>query len=499
MNGAEPSRSDQRPAETLFRTGTLSPEASPPTPPAADSGPAETLFRRSWPQRLSAFACTTVIACALVSHYWIDVTYGDAQKVVRINFAAPPSGTDAGSAAVEAASATADERMEAISWAGAEDGRPLLQTETPADAPVNFLIVGTDSALGVDADDPVLHGRYVDPKGRSRADAIMLVRLDPASGSGWVLSIPRDLWVEIPRGQENRINSALWIGGAPLLVETVTETFQIEVNHYVQVDFAGFQSLVDALGGVPVWFPRPARDEGARLDIPTAGCHVLNGRQALQYVRGRHYTELVRGEWRVTGGSDLHRIERQQDFVVLILNRAVKRGVRNPGIMAELLESVIDMVALDQDLTVAELLELGSAFKDFDPSELHRQRLEVYTVRWPDGGYKGEAAHVSENQAVLDVFRGRADEALPDPSGLSASHSPPQGVAYPRHGSGAAGGGSGSAASAHRGVALLAANSVSQGAAPLIESARPAHATAAGVAAANASQAGRPLEGELCE
>ena len=377
-------------------------------------GTAEAPVRRSWPQRITALVCVTVIACALFSYYWIDAAHSGIQQITRINFALQQrsgSFAQAGVAqtAVRNASTQVEEPANPTSWAEPQDSEPLLQTETPADAPVNFLIVGTDSALGVAADDPVLRGRYVDPNGRSRADVIMLVRLDPASGSGWVLSIPRDLWVDIPRGQENRINSALWIGGAPLLVETITQNFQIEVNHYVKVDFAGFQSLVDALGGVPVWFSHPAMDKKSKLDISTTGCHVLDGRQALQYVRSRSYTELIGGEWRVTGGNDLHRIERQQDFVVLALNRAVKRGIRNPNIMAHLLESVVSMVTLDQDLAMEELLDLGMSFKDFDPSDLHRQRLDVYPLRWSDGSYKGEAAYVRENQAILNVFRGQAD------------------------------------------------------------------------------------------
>ena len=393
-------------------------------PEGGDRG-AGVLLRRTWPQRAAVTACLIVITAALILAYWIDVAHSGARKVQRIDFAVAATADPAVGYADHTREAEADDT-------GADDPAPpevspgsvdgtggdgsdgqILQTDTPEDAPVNFLIVGTDSALGLDPDDPVLHGRHVDPTGRSRADAIMLLRLDPASGSAWALSIPRDLWVEIPRGQENRITSALWIGGGPLLVETITSTFGVEINHYTQVDFAGFQALVDALGGVPVWFPHPARDPGSRLNIPSAGCHVLDGRQALQYVRGRRYTEQIRGRWQLTGGSDLSRIERQQDFLVLALDRAIERGARNPRVMTSLFESITEMVALDQDLTLSELISLGETFIDFNPDDLHRQRLDVYTVRWPDGGYKGEAAYVRRNQAILDVFRGLESEVRP--------------------------------------------------------------------------------------
>ena len=374
-------------------------------------------------------ACSIVIVSALVLSYWIDVAHSSAKRVHRINFAVAASnrsGTDAsGSEAgaptdpqtpIDGVGAVKPESPFTVVVANVdEQDMQLLQTDTHASAPVNFLIVGTDSALGLDPDDPALHGRYVAPNGRSRADVIMLVRLDPVSGRAWVLSIPRDLRVKIPRGQENRINAALWIGGAALLVETITTNFGVKLNHYIQLDFAGFQSLVDALAGVPVWFPNPTRDPKSNLDIPTQGCYVLDGRQALQYVRGRRYSEKIGGHWRITGGSDLSRIERQQDFLVLALDRAISQGARDPRIMTKLFKSMIEMVTLDQDLTLTELIFLGEAFKDFDPDNLHRQRLDVYTVRGPNGEYNGEAAYVRKNQAILDVFLGRAETVRTSP------------------------------------------------------------------------------------
>ena len=292
-------------------------------------------------------------------------------------------------------------------------GRELLRTETEPSEPVNFLIVGTDSALGLDPDDPVLRGRVVEESGRSLADAIMLVRLDPVAGSAWVLSIPRDLWAEIPNAQDNRITSALYIGGAELLVATVTSMFDVEINHYVELDLLGFKEVVDVLGGIPVWFENPARDPRSGLNITEAGCRVLDGEQALQYVRSRRFTEQIDGRWRITGGDDFSRIERQQDFLVLALDRAVSRGARNPSTMVELLRAAATSMTLDQALTLAELIDLGTAFADFNPENLQRDRLQVYTVWWPDGTYKGEAAYQSANEPLLDVFRGAADSLRP--------------------------------------------------------------------------------------
>ena len=345
------------------------------------------VLRRTWPQRLMVIASAAVIVFAIGSARSVEHVQEVWQEVNRVVI------VDTGQ------------------YGGAAG--PLLRPDTEPGAPVNFLIVGTDSALGLDPDDPVLHQRVVDPTGRSLADAIMLVRLDPAAESAWVMSIPRDLWAEIPRAQDNRISSALYIGGAERLVETVVSMFNIEINHYISLDLAGFKEVVDTLGGVPVWFPNPVRDPGSGLNIATAGCHVLNGEQALQYVRSRRYTEQIDGRWQITGGNDFSRIERQQGFLVLALDRAVNRGARNPSTMLSLLESAIDSMTLDQDLTLAELRNLGSAFADFKPDNLNRLRLEVYQVRWPDDTYKGEMAYKRANEPVLDVFRGLADSVRP--------------------------------------------------------------------------------------
>ncbi len=343
------------------------------------------VLRRTWPQRLVAVGCLAVIVAAVALADFaehVEEVWRDIDRVVIIN-------------------------------EGQYGQDPLLRTDTEPGEPVNFLIVGTDSALGLDPDDPVMRGRVVDPTGRSLADTIMLVRLDPVSGSAWVLSIPRDLWAVVPGAQDNRITSALYIGGADLLVATVTSMFDVEINHYVEVNLAGFREVVDTLGGVPVWFNNPVRDDRLSFSITEPGCHVLNGEQALHYVRSRRYTELIDGRWRITGGDDFTRIERQQDFLVLALDRAINRGARNPSTMVELLDSASASLTLDQDLTLAELIALGEAFADFNPENLQRERLEVYTVWWPDGSYKGEAAYRGANAPLLEIFRGAADSVRP--------------------------------------------------------------------------------------
>ena len=292
----------------------------------------------------------------------------------------------------------------------------LLITETAPGAPVNFVVIGNDSALGLDPDDPIHIGRVYDDRGTHNADSISLVRIDPVARQVWVLSIPRDLVVDIPGSREWKINAASLIGGPELLVETITETFGVQLNHYVQLDFLAFQAVVDQLNGVPVWFVNPARDLESGLDVPVGRCVVLDGADALSYVRSRNYEEFIDGEWVLIGGEqpDLARIRRQQDFIVLALDRAIGRGARNLTTMSSLIDAGAQSVVLDQGLTPAELIDLAEAFTDFDPDSLQRFSLEVI----PEQDYRdlGDVAHFVQgpvNQEILDIFRGAADGLAP--------------------------------------------------------------------------------------
>ncbi|MYB28583.1 MAG: hypothetical protein F4X38_05520 [Acidimicrobiaceae bacterium] len=341
-------------------------------------------LRRTWPQRLVVLASLVVIVAAVASAETVHYVEEVWEEYEPVQF------------------------PDTVQY-----GRELLRTDTEPGEPVNFLVVGTDSSIDVQPSADADGAGGVASGGRALADVIMLLRLDPEAKSAWVLSIPRDLWADIPRAQDHKINSALLIGGAPLLVETVSSMFDVEINHYVEMDFAGFQEVVDTLSGVPVWFPHPVRDPKSHLSIETPGCHVLSGEQALQYVRSRTYTEFIDGRWRITGGDDFSRIARQQDFLVLALDRAISRGARNPATIVGMIEAGAAFVSFDQDLTLGELVSLAQDFSDFNPENLQRQSLEVYTLFWPDGRYKGEAAYRQANEPVLDVFRGVADAASP--------------------------------------------------------------------------------------
>ncbi len=129
----------------------------------------------------------------------------------------------------------------------------LTKPDPAPGAPQNFLIVGTDSDLGLDAGNPALDGRG--DVGGIRSDTIMILHVDPGKRSAALLSLPRDLWVEIAgEGIHQRLNAAVGLGGDGVagptkLIETIQSNFQIPINHYVEIDFHGFEQVVETVGG----------------------------------------------------------------------------------------------------------------------------------------------------------------------------------------------------------------------------------------------------------
>ena len=289
-------------------------------------------------------------------------------------------------------------------------------TLTPADAEssrgqrvLNVLLVGSDSAAALDDTDPIRTGR----QGERNGDVIIVAHIDERDGSAALLSIPRDLWVPIAGAdREAKINSAFAVGGPAMLVDTIEENFGIPIHHYVNIDFAGFQGLVDALGEVEVWFETPARDWNTQtnqsqtgFEMLERGCQALDGPAALAYVRSRYYQTMDDdGVWVSEPASDLNRIRRQQGFLKQVAAKAISSGSRNPFVFSGLVDVAVEHVTLDQELTPALLLDLGGAFRDFDSDSLQAYSLPA------EFGWVGSAsvlfADAQEAVPILELYRG---------------------------------------------------------------------------------------------
>ena len=250
---------------------------------------------------------------------------------------------------------------------------------------INVLLVGSDSSANLDPDDPIQIGR----QGERLGDVIIIAHIDERSGQVALLSLPRDLYVPIAGSErEHRINRAFLVGGPAALIDTIEENFGIPIHHYINVDFAGFQGLVEAVGTVEVYFDAPARDWNVNAVpeprsqtgflVEEAGCHALDPVQALAYVRSRYYqTQDPDGDWITDPTSDLGRIRRQQAFLERLLQTAIDQGARNPLVLGEMIDVGVQNVAIDSELTPALLLDLSSTYRAFEPGDLQSYTFPV--------------------------------------------------------------------------------------------------------------------------
>ena len=173
----------------------------------------------------------------------------------------------------------------------------------PVGQPFNVLLIGSDSRVG-ETSAQAQHLGTVAATAGQRSDVVKIVHIVPATGQVSVLSIPRDTMVTVAGNTEdtglyNRINST-YGSGPDQLVQTIETNFGIPINHVVQIDFAGFRGAVDALGGIYLNFPYPAKDTYTGLNITQAGCQHVNGGYSLAVARSRHYQYFEDGYWQTT-------------------------------------------------------------------------------------------------------------------------------------------------------------------------------------------------------
>jgi LCP family protein required for cell wall assembly len=205
-----------------------------------------------------------------------------------------------------------------------------------------FLILGSDSRQGLTGS----FGTSTDVIGQ-RADTILLVQVDAARGRTIVLSIPRDLRVEIPGHGQNKINTAFQYG-PDVMVRTVRRLTGLRINHYVQVNFIGFQKLVNALGGAPICIDKAMVDTLSGLRLPHAGCYNLKGAQALAFVRARHIEgDLI---------PDFSRISRQQQFIRAVIGKTLSLG--SVFKLPSLVKAVEKNLVIDENLNLYSLQDL---------------------------------------------------------------------------------------------------------------------------------------------
>jgi polyisoprenyl-teichoic acid--peptidoglycan teichoic acid transferase len=267
----------------------------------------------------------------------------------------------------------------------------------------NYLLVGSDLRNETDGD----FGQTVG----ERSDVVVLVRFDPASKQAYMVSLPRDLWVEFPGGGHDRINAA-YAESRQELIDVIRLNFGIDINHYVEVDMAGFGKLVDAVGGVSMYFDTPMRDDNSGLRIESAGCAVLDGGMAVAFARARHLEYQTEDGWRTDPTGDLGRISRQQVFLRTVLEQAMAKNLLNPVTLNSVLGIALDNVGFDPVLGRRDaLLDLAEQLDGFEMENLHSFTVAVEQFRTSGGA---SVVRLDEEAArpVLNVFRGMDADAF---------------------------------------------------------------------------------------
>ena len=282
----------------------------------------------------------------------------------------------------------------------------VLDVAEPGAESLVFLIVGSDSREGLT--DLTHFGAF----GGARSDVVMLMRLDRPSSSAQMLSIPRDLYVEIPGHGRNKINAAYAYGGSSLLVETIRSNLGVEVNHYAEISFVGFMDMVDALGGVEMTFPHPARDTKSGLAVES-GTQLLDGKAALAYARSRSYQELQNGQWVGVEANDIGRTGRQQDVI-----RAIFSKLKQPGSIAEATDVAAAMAShmtIDSRLASSAVGSLAWDFRGVLTGSIEGATLPTYSQNV--GGSSVQIADEPAAGTMLANFRSGARLELAAPEG----------------------------------------------------------------------------------
>jgi LCP family protein required for cell wall assembly len=289
-----------------------------------------------------------------------------------------------------------------------------------ADHPFNVLMIGSDTrtALTPDPGNVQAFGSSSQVAGQ-RSDVTSILHIDPVHHTASILSIPRDLFVPLAgTNGSNRINEA-YDHGPSQLVQTVEADLGIPVQHYVEVDFAGFQGAVDALGGVQMSFPFPAKDAYSGLSITATGCQTLNGAQGLAVARSRHFQYYENGYWHYDGSSDLGRIARQHVFLRAVAKAAVSKGLTSPLTANAFLGQAVHDFTIDDAMGMADLVGLARLFKGFDPASLVSYTLPTTPVtNYESYGDVLLPEQPDDSQVIAAFLSG------PAPAGRSGSKGP---------------------------------------------------------------------------
>jgi LCP family protein required for cell wall assembly len=267
--------------------------------------------------------------------------------------------------------------------------------QNPVEGAMNILLVGSDSR------DPDTNDGGANAW---RADTLMLMHVPEDHKSAQLISIPRDLWVTIPKsnsaacsdGSRAKINASFAFGGLPRAVHTVECLTDVHVDHVAAIDFGGFKDVTDALGGVDLYVEKTITSIHKPHRVFKKGTMHMNGDQALDYVRQRY--QFPRG--------DFDRIKHQQEFLKALMDKAASSGtITNPGKLNSFLKAITAAVTVDEKFSLTDTA--------LDLKSIRGNDLTFITT--PNKGSEtinGQSVVVSDREKALALFNAARDDKM---------------------------------------------------------------------------------------
>jgi LCP family protein required for cell wall assembly len=275
-------------------------------------------------------------------------------------------------------------------------GREDILADVPKGDALNFLVLGTDARSDQEAES-------LDETG-SRSDTIMLVHVKNDKSGAFIVSIPRDSYVDIPAsgdwaGGKEKINAALSFGGANLAAKTIYNLTKVPLSGAMIVNFNGIQKMVEAVGGVNVCTPFEVRSWFSDK-VWGVGCHDMTPEETEEFVRQRMYVP----------GGDLGRIKNQQNVIKGLMKKVVSAGtLTNPGKMDALLTAAAQALTVDKN---TNLRDLAFMLKGIDPANVKFATAPALGIIDTDAGSSVQLDMPAVNDLFAAVRDDKTDEWL---------------------------------------------------------------------------------------
>jgi LCP family protein required for cell wall assembly len=303
----------------------------------------------------------------------------------------------------------------------------------------NILMVGSTDRCALKVQNPI-YGLCSQGVNGVNSDVVMILHLDSNAHRVSILSIPRDTFIPNARKEgANKIDAALYEGPSQL-VNAIQQDFGIPIQHYVELNFDTFAGVVDAIGGVNMYFPTHLYDANSQLKQYTSGCVHLNGFRALTVVRARHLQYLPFGStnpypetWTYEAESDLARIRRNHEFLRVLASAVSKKGIGDPITDANLISAVAPQLTVDSGLTTSHMADLILNFHGVNAQTAPQLTLPVMVLGQPYV-YKGygygdvvfpdntpDLATIQQFLGVGPLTNTMTGEPLPKPSQVTVN------------------------------------------------------------------------------